>query len=103
MQLVDRAQVLARLEAVPGPQIAIVRYRPNHNLIGNEWVNNNADIDGSKVVWARDMGSEKNQRLLNYFRDRKVWLVEPDEIPQEFLPIRQSAVTCRLPTGERVV
>ena len=86
MQLVDRAQVLARLEAVPGPQIAIVRYRPNHNLIGNEWVYNNADIDGSKVVWARDMGSEKNQRLLNYFRDRKVWLVEPDEIPPRISP-----------------
>ena len=65
LQLVDRAQVLPRLEAAPGPQIAIVRYRPDHNLIGNEWVYNSADIDGSKVVWARDMGAEKNQDSSN--------------------------------------
>jgi hypothetical protein len=41
-----------------------------------------ADIDGSKVVWARDMGAEKNQNLIEYFSDRQVWLVKPDEVDE---------------------
>jgi hypothetical protein len=34
-----------------------------------------------KVVWANDMGPQQNQELIEYFKDRKVWLVEPDVIP----------------------
>jgi len=37
-----------------------------------------ADIDGSRVVWARNMGAEKNQELITYFQDRQFWLMEPD-------------------------
>jgi hypothetical protein len=40
---------------------------------------NDADIDGAKVVWARDMGMAQNRKLLEYFRDRDVWLVEVDQ------------------------
>jgi hypothetical protein len=43
-----------------------------------EWVYNHADIDGSAVIWARDMGDARNRELLDYYRDRKVWLLEPD-------------------------
>jgi hypothetical protein len=41
---------------------------------------NNADIDGSKVIWARDMGAQ-NVELLQYFNQRRVWLLEPDYNP----------------------
>jgi len=41
-------------------------------------VYNGADIDGHKIVWARDMGPEKNQELLDYYRGRKFWMVEAD-------------------------
>jgi len=44
-------------------------------------VYNEADIDGSKVVWARDMSPEENEELIRYFRDRQVWLLEADETP----------------------
>ena len=63
-----------------------MRYRPDHNLIDHEWVYNGADIDNSKVVWARDMGKEKNRELLEYFKDRQAWLVEPDENPPRVSP-----------------
>jgi hypothetical protein len=56
-----------------------VRYASNHSSL-EEWVYNRADIDGSKVVWARDMGEAKNLELIRYFKDRKVWLLEPDLI-----------------------
>ena len=80
-----RAHALARLESYPGPQLAIVRYTPDHPFI-DEWVYNSPDIDKSKVVWARDMGSAANQELLRYFHDRTVWLVQPDFEPPRISP-----------------
>jgi hypothetical protein len=32
-------------------------------------------------VWAWDMGEPNNRELLQYFKNRNVWLVEPDESP----------------------
>jgi hypothetical protein len=58
----------------------IVRYAPDHN-VHNEWVYNSARIDESEIVWARDMGNAANRELLDYFHDRKVWLLEPDAVP----------------------
>jgi hypothetical protein len=58
----------------------IVRYQADHEPFA-EWVYNEADIDASKVVWARDMDAKQNQELLGYFRDRQVWLFEPDQVP----------------------
>ena len=78
---VARARVLARLSAMEGKQLAIVRYGPDHNAVMNEWVYNRADIDGAKVVWAREMDAADNRELLQYFQDRHAWLVEADETP----------------------
>ena len=75
-----RAHVLAELSERTGGQLAIVRYTPGHNIY-DEWVYNTADIDRSKVVWARDMDPASNRELLNYFKDRQAWLVEPDFNP----------------------
>ncbi len=84
-----RAEVLSSLSSLPGAQLAIVRYRPEHAVLAPDWVDNDADVDSSKVVWARDVGPEGNQELLWYFRNRRVWLVEPDEIPPRVSPYVQ--------------
>jgi hypothetical protein len=83
---VGRARILAKLSAMEGSQLAIVRYGPDHNAVMNEWVYNRADIDGSKVVWARDMGPADNRELLQYFHGRHAWLVEADETPPGLSP-----------------
>jgi len=85
---IARAKIQDQLENVPGNHLAIVRYAPNHNFILDEWVFNNADIDGSRVVWARDMG-EQNTELVDYFKTRRVWLVEPDYNPPKLTPYAQ--------------
>ncbi len=71
---------------IVGKQLAIVRYGTNHNAVMNERVYNRADIDGSKVVWARDMDPAENRELLQYFHDRRAWLVEADEMPPKVAP-----------------
>ncbi len=81
----ERAQIEARLEQLPVGQLAIVRYSPDHNPL-DEWVYNSADIDGSKVVWAREMDAANNLELMHYYKDRQVWLVEPDAIPARISP-----------------
>ena len=48
----------------------LVRYAPDHNVL-EEWVYNHADIDGSAIVWARDMGDAANRELLDYYRAAK--------------------------------
>jgi len=76
----DRAAVAGELARIPGKQLVLVSYSPLHN-VDWEWVWNDADIDNSKVVWARDMGSAQNEELLNYFNDRHVWQINGDASP----------------------
>jgi hypothetical protein len=57
--------------------LVIVRYAVDHDPL-HEFVFNRADIDGSFIIWARDMGDAKNRELINYYPDRRVWLLEPD-------------------------
>jgi hypothetical protein len=84
-QGLDRAQVSDTLEHLPGPQLVIVRYAAQHEP-RNEWVYNAPDIDSAKVIWARDMDAADNAELLNYYRDRRVWVVEADTSPAKIAP-----------------
>ena len=63
----------------------IVRYDPDHILL-DEWVYNEADIDSARVVWAREMDVSGNQELLEYFKDRDIWLLRADADPPELVP-----------------
>jgi hypothetical protein len=75
-----RVAVDNQLARVPGKQLVFVRYWPRH-IFQDEWVYNAADIDGARVVWARDLGDSENDELRRYYRDRRVWLLEPDARP----------------------
>jgi len=72
-----RSRILDRLNKMAGQHLVIVRYGANHNPF-NEWVYNDPDIDHAKVVWAREMTSEQNDRLIIYFGGWNIWLAEPD-------------------------
>ena len=79
-----RAAMLADLQRLPGNQLVIVRYQPDHNPFA-EWVYNEANIDNAKVVWAHDMSPVENQELISYFHDRRVWLMDADEEPTHLI------------------
>ncbi|HEX3319090.1 MAG TPA: hypothetical protein VHR84_00165 [Terriglobales bacterium] len=76
----SRAAIEMRLKSLEGRQLVLVSYRQGHDPL-QDWVYNGADPDAQKIVWARDMGAEKNQELLNYYRDRHVWLLGADARP----------------------
>ena len=73
-----RKPVETQLAALPGEHLVLVRYSKDHNS-GEEYVYNDADIDHAKTVWAREIPGMELGPLLNYFRNRDVWLYEPDE------------------------
>ena len=76
----ERAQMETWLDHQPGQQLVIVRYWGNHDPF-DEWVYTAADIDRSQVIWARDGDPAGNPELIRYYKDRNVWLVEPDATP----------------------
>jgi len=81
----SRAAIAEKLQHTPGKHLIMVRYSDDHN-IHDEWVFNGAEIDGAKVLWARELGEEQNAELFTYFKDRKIWLVEPDVDNTELKP-----------------
>lgn len=76
----DRAEIIRRLKRDGGKHLVFVDYQPGHNP-DLEWVYNDADIDGADIVWAREWTPESNQKLIDYFRGRKVWVVKADSNP----------------------
>ena len=68
----DRQELSDRLEKLPEKSLVLVTTKPLHNC-NQSWVQNGADIDSAKVVWAHSMAD--NSRLLDYYKDRKTWLL----------------------------
>jgi hypothetical protein len=78
----ERSAIVKRLTSEGGEHLVLVRYSPTHN-VHDGWIFNAADIDGSRIVWARDTGA---QELLRYFKGRKAWLFEPDSPEHRLQP-----------------
>jgi len=75
----QRHDIIGRLMQQGARHLVIVEYAPHHSA----WVYNRANIDDSEIVWAQDMGEVRNRELINYYRDRKVWLLDPAKNPIE--------------------
>ena len=82
-----RILVNQHLAQTPGKNLVFVRYWPQH-IFQEEWVYNEADISGARVIWARDLGPEENEKLLGYYPDRTAWLLQPDFRPPKLTPYR---------------
>jgi hypothetical protein len=72
-----RDQLTGLLNDQDGKHVILVHYTGSQSP-HEEWVYNTADIDGQDVIWAHDLGSVENAPLLEYYKDRKIWLFQPD-------------------------
>ncbi len=85
--IANRGSVLKKLEKESGQILVFVRYEKPY--VQPEWVYNHADIDRSRIVWARAMPggiprnrwarampSAKDAELLRYYPGRRAWVLE---------------------------
>jgi hypothetical protein len=85
-----RKPIEKQMDALPGEHLVLVRYSKGHNS-GEEYVYNEADIDHAKIVWAREIPGVDLKPLLTYFRNRDVWVYEPDEDDSSVRPYSESS------------
>src|SRR6266446_2307823 len=81
----SRTVIGEKLSEISGKHLIMVRYEKNHNF-HDEWVYNGAEIDTAKVLWARELDPVQNAELFAYFKDRQIWLVDPDIDNMELIP-----------------
>jgi hypothetical protein len=84
-----RTQIASTLKGTPGDHLVLVCYTPDHN-VDHEWVYNAADIDSARVVWARVIPQRDLTPLLEYFKNRSVWVVYADSLPPDLHPFSSS-------------
>jgi hypothetical protein len=80
-----KSRILSRLHGMGGRHLVVVKPKTDpDNLF--QWIYNDADIDASSVIWARDVGQQDNAALIDYFRDRTIWLLDPNTDPVQISP-----------------
>ena len=73
----DRLAILERLERSPGSQLVLVHIGDEEDI--QQWIQNGADIDHARVIWALDLGSAENEKLLAYYPGRTAWRLVADD------------------------
>jgi hypothetical protein len=68
----------SQLSRLPGQHLVIVCYAPA-DVPSEEWIANQPDLRSAKIIWARDMGSVKNQELLRAYPGRHVWFANRND------------------------
>jgi uncharacterized protein (TIGR03437 family) len=81
-----RGEALKQLRAMGGKHLVLVRYSPEHSFHYGV-VYNDADLERSGVIWARELDEASNTRLLSHFKDRRAWWFNPDEEPVSLTPV----------------
>ena len=81
----DKSKITAELERQPGQDLVFVQAKTDPaNLF--QWIYNTADIDGQRVVWARDLGPERDAQLAAYYSGRRAWILNPNVEPATLTP-----------------
>ena len=92
---IQRERIQAQVEQTRGKHLVIVHYPPG-DIPSQEWVYNKADIGGSRVIWARDMGYLSNEELLSDYADRQAWYVDRGDPLFLLVPYDQATAALKL-------
>jgi hypothetical protein len=84
----QRARLAWEFEHRPGKHLLLVTYPPGWS---GDWTFNSADVDAAKVVWATDLGQERDAEILRYYGDRTAWSIDAafadvDPVPRLIRP-----------------
>jgi hypothetical protein len=73
-----RDELEQRLASSSPRDLVIVRHASfaETGLQWEQWVYNRAELDQAPVVWAHDLGKEKNRELLRYFQGSRFWYLD---------------------------
>jgi hypothetical protein len=86
----QRQKITDRLHREGGRHLVVIRYAPHiassPSFNYRDWTRNGADLDGADILWAREMDPDRNAKLLEYFRDRRAWLLDVDAKGTTLLP-----------------
>jgi hypothetical protein len=74
----QRARINEQVKKMGGQHLIIVSYGSQHSFL-DEWVYNDADIDGAKVIFARAINSTQDCQLVEYFKSRRIWSLDADQ------------------------
>ena len=81
----NKPRIIDQLANTPGNHLVFVRAKTDpHNRY--QLIYNSAEINSSRLVWARDLGDKENARLAAYMTGRKVWMVDPNVEPATLTP-----------------
>ena len=76
----NKPRITAELATSPGNHLVFVKAKTDSSNLF-QWIYNGADLDGSRFVWARDLGDTENAHLAAYMTGRQVWMVDPNVEP----------------------
>jgi len=82
----NRAKALAHLSEFGGRHLVFV-HKDVKESFHAEWVYNSADLADAPVVWAHDLGPEKNARLIALYPERRAWRLADTKTSIEIVPL----------------
>jgi hypothetical protein len=82
-----RAQIEGQLQKDGDRHLILVGNNHYYYYPHFDWVHNRADIDTAKVIWARDLGPTENQKLIDYFNERKIWRLDVARLDKYNMPL----------------
>lgn len=86
----NKDRIARELMNTPGEHLVLVKSKTDENNLF-QWIYNLADIDSQRIVWARDLGVEENARLVRYYANRTVWIVDPNVEPATYTRYQPAA------------
>jgi hypothetical protein len=84
---IERERIESTLSRAEGKHLVIVFYVYDpKDVPSEEWIANRPDPRTAKIIWARNMGTEKNEELLRAYPGRHVWFVNRGDALRQLIP-----------------
>jgi hypothetical protein len=79
--VIKRPEIIAQLQKKGGRHLGFVDQNElaRQKIANTSWVYNWPDIDAADIIWAHYLSLNENQKLIDYYPNRKIWYIIPEE------------------------